>query len=100
VAACCGEFIGAKASEHGWRIVALEIESDLVNLFVKAHRSDSPSRSTARSRVHIAATFGWIPTCGSVCHLVVPVVSAAAAGAMATDTVRRYIGTQNGRGEK
>jgi putative transposase len=39
----CEELIRAKASGHGWRMVALEIMPDHVHLFVKAHRSDSPS---------------------------------------------------------
>jgi REP element-mobilizing transposase RayT len=37
------ELIGANASGHGWRLVALEFMPDHVHLFVKAHRSDFPS---------------------------------------------------------
>ena len=40
----CEELIRARASGHGWRMVALEIMPDHVHLFVKAHRSGSPSR--------------------------------------------------------
>jgi putative transposase len=40
----CGELIGARASERGWRM--LEIMPGHVHLFVKAHPSDSPSRVT------------------------------------------------------
>jgi len=43
-AAPCKGLIRAKPGEHGWRIVALEIMPDHVHLFVKAHRSDCPSR--------------------------------------------------------
>jgi REP element-mobilizing transposase RayT len=43
VAARCEELIRARASEHGWPIAALEIMSDHVHLFVKAHPSHSPS---------------------------------------------------------
>jgi putative transposase len=45
----CEELIGAKAGEHGCRVVALEIMPDHVHLFVKAHPSDSPSRGTRRA---------------------------------------------------
>jgi putative transposase len=44
IAARCEGLIGARAGEHGWRVVALEIMPDQVHLFVKAHPSDSPSR--------------------------------------------------------
>jgi putative transposase len=39
----CEELIRARAGEHGWRIVSLEVTADRVHLFVKTHPADSPS---------------------------------------------------------
>jgi putative transposase len=39
----CEELIRARAGEHGWRIVSLEVMADRVHLFVKSHPADSPS---------------------------------------------------------
>jgi putative transposase len=43
VNARCEELIRARVDEHGWRIVALEVLPDHVQLFVKTHPADSPS---------------------------------------------------------
>jgi putative transposase len=43
IAARCEGLNHAKAREHGWRIVALEIMPDHMDMFVKVHRSDRPS---------------------------------------------------------
>jgi putative transposase len=95
VAARCKELIRAKASEHSWRIVALEIIPDHVRLFVKAHPSDSPSRivnqfkgSTSR---RLRAEFPHLPTLWSWSY------SAATVGAVSAETVRRHGGMQNER---
>ena len=48
VAARCKDLICAKASERSWRIVAVEIMPDHVRLLVKAHPSDSPSRTASQ----------------------------------------------------
>jgi REP-associated tyrosine transposase len=93
VAARCKELIRAKASEHSWRMVALEIMPDHVRLFVKAHLSDSPSRivnqfkgSTSR---RLRAEFPHLPALWSRSS------SAATVGAVSAETVRRHGGTQN-----
>ena len=43
VAAALRELIEAKASEMGWRIVALEIMPDHIHLFIQADTKSSPS---------------------------------------------------------
>lgn len=88
--------IRAKAAEHSWRIVALEIMPDHVHLFVKAHPSDSPSRianqfkgSTSRIlRQEFPHLRSRLPTLWSRSYFV------ATVGAVSAATVKRYIDTQ------
>ena len=108
VAARCEELIRAKASEHGWRIVALEIMPDHVHLFVKAHPSDSPSRIASQFKGltsrRLRAEFR---TCGPACQLCgpgriprprsAPCPRRPCAGIAACRTSGR--GGRNGRGE-
>jgi putative transposase len=99
VAARCEELIRAKASEHGWPVVALEIMPDQVHLFVTAHRSGSPSRVASQFKAFtsrcLRAEFPHLrprlPACWSRSYF------AAAAGAVPAQTVRRYTGTRNVR---
>jgi putative transposase len=93
VAARRRELIRAKASEHSWRMVAVEIMPDLVRLLVRAHASDSPSPiasqfkgSTSR---RLRAEFPRPPALWARPY------SAATVGA--TETVRRHSGMQNER---
>ena len=66
VAARCKELTRAKASEHSWRMAALEIMPDHVRLFVRAHLSDSPSRIVNQfkglSSRRLRAEFPHLPT--------------------------------------
>jgi putative transposase len=99
VAGRCEELIRAKASEHGWRIVALEIMPDHVHMFVRAHPCDSPSRiasqfkgfSSRRLRAELPHLHPRLPTLWSRSYF------AATVGAVWAETVRRYTGTQNER---
>jgi putative transposase len=99
VAARCEELIRAKASGHGWRMVALEIMADQVHLFVHTHPSDSPShvasqvkRLTSRNlRAEFPHLRSRLPTLCSRSSF------AATVGAVSAETVRRYIGTQDER---
>jgi putative transposase len=99
VAARCQELIRAKASEHSWRIVALEIMPDHVRLLVEAHPSDSPSRTanpfkgftSRRLRAEFTHLRSRLPTLWSRSYFTVMV------GAVSAETVRRYSGTQNER---
>ena len=91
------ELIGANASGHGRRLVALEIMADHVHLFVKAHWSDSPSwiadpfkGSTWRLRAGFAhmrsrLPAGWSRPCS------------APTAVVAAQIARRYVGTHNER---
>jgi putative transposase len=91
--------IGAKAGEHGWRMVALEIMPDHVPLFVTAHPSSPLSR--------IASQFeGWASRRlrAGVRHLRSRLAAlysrpycAATAGAVGAETAWRCIGMQDGR---
>jgi putative transposase len=99
VAARCDELIGAKASERGWRIVALEIMPDHVHLLVKTHLSHSPSRVANQFKGFITCQLG-----AEFPHLQSRLTTlwswssfAATAGAVSAATVRRYIDTQYGQ---
>ncbi|MGQ4892900.1 MAG: IS200/IS605 family transposase [Candidatus Njordarchaeia archaeon] len=97
VATALRELIEAKASEMGWRIVALEIMPDHIHLFIQADAKTSPSSIVRllkgftsrrlgerfpylRRRGHIWAKGYWISTVGNV----------------SSETVRRYIESQRG----
>ncbi|MEU4699690.1 IS200/IS605 family transposase [Nonomuraea dietziae] len=96
------ELIRARAAEHDWQIIALEIMPDHVHLFVKPHLKDSPSCVANQfkgmtSRV-LRAEFphlkSRLPTLWSRSFFVVTV------GAVSADTVQRYIDTQFERARK
>jgi putative transposase len=95
VAARCKDLIRAKASEHSWRMVALEIIPDLVRLLVRAHLSDSPSRIvnqfTGLTSRRLRAEFPHLSALWSRRY------SAATVGAVSAETVRRHGGMQNER---
>jgi putative transposase len=91
--------IRGKASEDGWRMMALEITHDHVRLFVKAHPSDFPSR--------IASWFqGFTSRClqAGFPHLRSRLPAlwprlyfAATAGAVSAENAHRYTGARNER---
>jgi putative transposase len=95
VAARCKELTPAKASEHSWRMVALEIIPDHVRMFVRTHLSDSSSRIANQfkelSSRRLRAEFPHLPTLWSRPYF------AATVGAVSAETVRRHGGTQNER---
>jgi putative transposase len=99
VAARCEGLIRAKASGHGWPIVALGVVPDHVHLFVKAHRSSSPSRIASQLKGftsrRLVAGFphlrSRLPTLWSRPYF------AATAYAVSAETVRGYFGTHDGR---
>jgi putative transposase len=91
--------MGMKAARRCWQIVALETTPDHVHLFVNAHRSDSPSRVPGQfqgfTSRYLQAGFAHLgsrlpaPRSGS-CF-------AVTAGALPTQMVRWYTGTQDER---
>ena len=95
----CEELIRAKAIEHGWPIVALEVMPRRVHLFVKAHRSGSPSPiasqftilTSRRLRARFPHPRSRLPTVWSRSYC------AAAAGAVSAEAVRRYADMQHER---
>ncbi|WP_433380502.1 IS200/IS605 family transposase [Streptosporangium sp. CA-115845] len=96
------ELIHAKADEHGWQIVALEVMPDHVHLFVRPHPKNSPSYVANQFKGftshHLRAEFphlrSQLPTLWSRSYF------AATVGAVSAETVRRYIETQYERTPK
>jgi putative transposase len=92
----CRELIGEKCAGHGWRVVALEVMPDHVQLFVKARPQDSPSfvanqikGTTSRVlRQEFPHLRSRLPTLWSRSYFV------ASVGAVSAATVQRYIDTQ------
>ena len=92
----CEELIRARAAEHGWRIIALEVMPDHVHVFVKAHPGHSPSYIANQLKGFTSHTLraefphlrSRLPTLWSKSYF------AATVGAVSAATVRRYIDTQ------
>jgi putative transposase len=89
----------AKAVEDGWRIAVLEIMPDHVHLFVKAHRSDSPSGGVGQFK---GFTSRWLRAGLPHLQCRLPALWSwsyftATAGAVSAETVCRYTGPQDGR---
>ncbi|MEQ4719178.1 IS200/IS605 family transposase [Nonomuraea sp. B19D2] len=90
------ELLRAKAAEHDWEIIALEVMPDYVHLLVKPHPKDSPSyvanQFKGYTSRHLRAEFGHLrsrlPTLWSRSYFV------ASVGAVSAVTVQRYIETQ------
>ncbi|GAA2378554.1 IS200/IS605 family transposase [Nonomuraea africana] len=90
------ELIGAKAAEHDWEIIALEVMPDHVQLLVKPHPKNSPSyvanQFKAFTSHHLRAEFphlrSRLPTLWSRSYFV------ASVGALSAHTVQRYIETR------
>ncbi|MFG3436428.1 IS200/IS605 family transposase [Nonomuraea sp. NPDC047897] len=93
------ELIHARADEHGWQIVALEVMPDRVHLFVEPHPENSPSYvanqfkgfTSHHLRAECAHLRSQLPTLWSRSCFV------AAVGAVSAGTVRRHIDTQDER---
>ena len=92
----CETLIRAKAAEHGWRIIALEIMPDHVHLSVKAHPKHSPSYIANQFKGFTSRTLraefphlrSRLPTLWSKSYF------AATVGAVSAAMVQRYIDTQ------
>jgi putative transposase len=98
VAARGEELVCAKTAGQGWPTVALEIMSSHVDVLVKAHRCDSPSRVAGQFKAFTSQRLGadlaylrsCLPARWSRSYF-------AAAGVVSAETVGRYSGTQNER---
>ncbi|MEU9836635.1 IS200/IS605 family transposase [Streptosporangium sp. NPDC048047] len=96
------ELICAKAAEHGWEIVTLEVMPDHVHLFIKPHPKNSPSYVADRFKGftshHLRGEFphlrSRLPTLWSRSYFV------ATTGAVSAETVQRHIETQHERAPK
>ncbi|WP_420847119.1 IS200/IS605 family transposase [Nonomuraea basaltis] len=96
------ELLRAKAAEHDWEIIALEVMPDHVHLFVKPHPKNSPSyvanQFKGYTSHHLRAEFphlrSQLPTLWSRSYFV------ASVGAVSAATVQRYIETQDERAPK
>lgn len=96
------ELVHARADEHGWEIVALEVMPGHVHLFVKPHPKNSPSHvasrfkgfTSHRLRAECGHLRSRLPTLWSRSYFV------ATVGAVSAGTVRRYIETQYERAPK
>ncbi|GAA3507616.1 putative transposase [Streptosporangium album] len=96
------ELIHAKADEHGWEIIALEVMPDHVHLSVKPHPKDSPSYVANQFKGHTSHVLreefahlrSRLPTLWSRSYFV------ASVGAVSAATVQRYIETQDEKAPK
>ncbi|WP_443706237.1 IS200/IS605 family transposase [Saccharothrix obliqua] len=99
VAARLDELVRAKAAEHGWEVVALEVMPDHVHLFVKHDPKSSASyvanqfkgftsRALREEFPHLRSR---LPTLWSSSYF------AASVGAVSAQTVQQYIDTQRER---
>lgn len=90
------ELLPAKAAEHDWEVIALEVMPDHVHLFVKARPKDSPSyvanQFKGYTSHHLRVEFGHLrsrlPTLWSRSYFV------ASVGTVSAAMVQRYIETQ------
>jgi len=95
----CEGRIGAKASGHGWRMVALEIMPDHVPLCVTVHPSGSLSRIASQFEGWASRRLraGFLHLRSRPSALWSRPYCAAAAGEVGAGTACWYIGMQDGR---
>ncbi|MDT5413045.1 MAG: REP-associated tyrosine transposase [Mycobacterium sp.] len=86
MAARCSELLDQIAAEHGWEIVAKEVVSDHVHLFVRVGPVRAFKGRTARA---LRAEFAYL--CRFAKVLWSPSYFAASVGYVLESTVRRYI---------
>ena len=93
MAARCGELLEQIAAEHGWEIVANEVMSDHVHLFVRVGPTDAPAwvvrAFKGRTARVLRAEFPYLGRFAKV--LWSPSYFAGSVGYVSESTVRRYI---------
>lgn len=96
VAKRCEELLHAKAFEHGWEFIALEVMPDHIHMFIKTRPSDSPAYianqfkgyTSRLLRAEFPSLRSKLPTLWSRSFFVSTV------GAVSAKTVQQYIDTQ------
>lgn len=86
------------ASEHGWKLIALEVMSDHVHMFINAptHESAADIARWVKGRAsrHLRDEF---PSLKKLPSLWSPSYFVATTGQVSTDTIRKYIESQRGK---
>jgi putative transposase len=98
----CEDLRRAEAGGHGWRVAALEFMPRRVSLFMKAHRSRSPSRVVGQFAGFTSRRLrgGFVHLCSRLLTLWSWWYLVARADAVSAGRVRRYFSAQGGRRRK
>lgn len=85
-------------SEHGWRLIALEVMPDHVHMFINAPTHESAAE-IARSVKGRASRYlrDEFPSLKKLPSLWSPSYFVATTGQVSTDTIRKYIENQRGK---
>ncbi|WP_310430193.1 IS200/IS605 family transposase [Chamaesiphon sp. VAR_48_metabat_135_sub] len=85
-------------SEHGWKLIALEVMADHVHMFINAPTHESAAEIArwvkGRSSRYLRAEF---PSLKKLPCLWSPSYFVATTGMVSTDTIRKYIENQRGK---
>jgi putative transposase len=94
VARRCGELLGQIAGEQGWQVVAKEVMSDRVHLFVGVGPTDAPAQVVRALKGRTARVLRqeFPQLCNHAKVLWSPSYFAVWVGYVSESTVRRYIG--------
>jgi putative transposase len=92
------EIIFELVSEHGWKLIALEVMPDHVHFFINAPTDESPSQIAkwvkGRASHHLRKEF---PDLKKLPSLWSPSYFVATTGRVSTDVVQRYIQSQRSK---
>ncbi|WP_424098375.1 IS200/IS605 family transposase [Moorena producens] len=92
------EIIFDLVSEHGWKLIALEIMPDHVHMFLNAPTHESPAEIArwvkGRASHHLRKEF---PSLKKLPSLWTPTYFVASTGQVSTEVVKKYIVCQKGK---
>jgi len=92
------EIIFELVTEHGWKLIALEIQPDHVHLFVNTPTHESPADVArwvkGRASHHLRKEF---PELKKLPALWTPTYFVASTGQVSTEVVKKYIENQRGK---
>jgi putative transposase len=98
VAERCRELIAGQCAEHGWEILALEIQQDHIHLFVRVTPSDSASEVLKECKgvtsFYLRREFPHLMRLPSMWTRS---AFSSTAGTVSQETIRTYIAAQTGR---